>query len=59
MLTKCGIYCSYLKWIYSSMEKYKNLGDYLRNYKMKWLRPRKFVLVFCSECKQASLQNLN
>ena len=30
MLTKDGIYCSYLRWIWSSMEKYKNQVGWLR-----------------------------
>ena len=40
MLTKDGIYCSYLKWIFSSTEKYyRNLDDCQRNYKMKYHWP--------------------
>ena len=37
ILTKDRIYCSYLKWICSSSEKYykKKPDEYLRNYKMK------------------------
>ena len=36
ILTKDEIYCSYLKWICSSMEKYyKSQDEYLVNYRMK------------------------
>ena len=35
-LTKDGIYCSYLKWICSSKEKYyKSPDEYLGNYRVK------------------------
>ena len=36
ILPKDGIYCSYLKWIYSNKEKYyKSQDEYLVNHGMK------------------------
>ena len=46
MLTKAGIYSSYVKFIYSSPEKYyKNPIDCLRNYKIKLRRTFYYTLV--------------
>ena len=36
ILTKDGIYCSYLKWICSREERYyKTVNEYLENYRVK------------------------